>query len=143
MRGAALALAAFLPTTALAQPVGGCDPATLHGPALSDCLTAADKRSADALQATFQAALGAIATRAGVFDAQRARWKNSLTESQEFWLRFRNAECQNVAPFEGQTATLNVARNRMAAYEAKLVCSTRLNEARRADLATRYGEPSP
>ena len=80
-----------------------------------------------------------------MFDAQRARWRNSLAESQDIWLRLRNAECQNVAPFEGQAASTSVVRNRMAAFEAKLACSVRMNESRAADLSTRYprAEPQP
>jgi uncharacterized protein YecT (DUF1311 family) len=137
----AAALAWFLPGAALADPEAPCDAATMAGPAFTKCLTAAERRSNDALEAAFKNALASIATRPGVFDAQRPRWKNSLAESQEIWLRFRNEECQNVAPFEGQATAASVVRNRMAAFEAKLTCTVRMNEARAADLNGRYPAP--
>jgi len=120
------------------QEVAGCDEATLKGPALTQCLTQAEKQSGSDLDARFQAALATIATRKGVFDTQRTRWKNSLTASQEAWVRFRNDECQNVAPFEGQSVTTSALRNRVAAFEAKLICTVEMNTARSADLARRY-----
>jgi uncharacterized protein YecT (DUF1311 family) len=142
MRGlvllAAIALAAS-PTRS--EAAGGCDPAKLQGGELAQCLAQADRASAAALDATYKAALDSIATRPGVFDAQRARWRSSLTESQEIWLHFRNVECQNVAPFEGQAATVNVSKNRVSIYEAKTQCTIRMNEARAADLAARYQKP--
>jgi len=82
--------------------------------------------------------LASIATRKGVYDTQRARWKNSLTASQEAWERFRNDECQNVAPFEGQALSVSALRNRVAAFEAKLICTIEMNAARAADLTRRY-----
>jgi uncharacterized protein YecT (DUF1311 family) len=135
---AAIALASL---PARAESAGGCDPAKLQGGELAQCLSKADRASAAALDEAYKAALDSIATRPGVFDAQRARWRNSLTESQEIWLHFRNVECQNVAPFEGQAASANVAKNRVSTYEAKTQCTIRMNEARAADLAARYPKP--
>lgn len=129
------------PEAVAAEPVGGCDPATLQGPQMSLCLGAAEKRSGDALDAVMKAALASIASRPGVFDTQRARWRNSLTESQAQWLHFRNTECQEVAPFEGQAASTNIARNRASAFEAKTICAIRMNDARAADIAARYPAP--
>jgi uncharacterized protein YecT (DUF1311 family) len=143
MRGgpALVVLAAAL---ASASPAGAtCDPAALAGPSLTQCLAAEEKASSDKVQAAYKAAVASIATRPGVFDAQRARWRNSLAESHELWLRLRNAECQNVAPFEGQAASTSVVRNRMAAFEAKLACAVRMNEMRAADLLSRYPPPGP
>jgi hypothetical protein len=77
-----------------------------------------------------------------VFDTQRARWRNSLADSQGLWLRWRNAECQEVAPFEGQATSTNALKNRVAAFDAKLVCTIRANTARAADLSARYSAPS-
>jgi uncharacterized protein YecT (DUF1311 family) len=131
-------VAALAGTPARAEPVGGCDPAIVKGPALTQCLTEAEKTSSADLETTVQAVLASIATRKGVFDTQRARWKNSLTISQEAWVRFRNDECQNVAPFEGQALSTSALRNRVAAFEAKLICTIEMNTARAADLARRY-----
>lgn len=116
----------------------GCDPASMTGGTFAQCLTAADRTSGEALDAAMANALASIATRPGVFDAQRPRWKHSLTESQDIWLRFRNGECQEVAPFEGQAAATSTLRKRMAAFEARLTCSIRMNRARAADLTERY-----
>ena len=132
-------LPALVLLCAAASPANAaCDTASLAGPPLTQCLSAEEKASSEKVEAAFQTALRSIATREGVFDAQRARWRNSLTESQELWLRLRNSECQNVAPFEGQAASAGVIKNRVAAFEAKLVCSSRMNESRAADLASRY-----
>jgi uncharacterized protein YecT (DUF1311 family) len=135
------ALTAGQPLPALAAPAAGCDPAALKGPALTACLTEAVKQSERNLQAAVDSAIASIGTRPGVFDSQRARWKNALTDSQADWLRFRNAECQDVAPFEGQAGSTSAVKNRVAAFEAKLICTVRLNGERIADLASRY--PSP
>ena len=102
MRGlapVALVVAGLAALPAVAQPVETCDPAALHGPDLTRCLTEAAKESEAALGAAIEAALASIRTREGVFDTQRARWRNSLADSQGLWLRWRNAECQEVAPF--------------------------------------------
>ena len=137
--GLCLLLTAFTGSApALAEPVGGCDLETVKGPALTQCLTAAEKQSTADLALKLQGVLASIATRKGVFDTQRARWKNSLTISQEAWERFRNDECQNVAPFEGQSLSTSALRNRVAAFEAKLICTIEMNTARGADLARRY-----
>jgi uncharacterized protein YecT (DUF1311 family) len=131
------------PATAQDRPpeAGGCDRGELTGGRLAQCLIAAERRSSDALDAAFKAAVGSIATRAGVYDTQRARWRNSLTESQDLWLHLRNTECQDVAPFEGQAAAANGLRGRASIFEAKTMCSIRMNEARTADIQARY--PSP
>ena len=140
MRGSLLGLPLFLLATApaLADPVGGCDPETLKGPAFTQCLTEAEKQSNADLAIHVQGVLASIGTRKGVYDTQRARWKNSLTASQEAWERFRNDECQNVAPFEGQALSVSALRNRVAAFEAKLICTIEMNSARAADLTRRY-----
>ena len=129
---------AFSSTPVSAETVAGCDTDALKGPAFTKCLTDADQLSTATLAQRVEKALASIATRKGVFDTQRARWKNSLTISQEAWVRFRNDECQNVAPFEGQSLSTSALRNRVAAFEAKLMCSIEMNTARAADLARRY-----
>ena len=40
-----------------------------------------------------------------LLSSQKARWRRSLTEAQAQWVNWRDAECQDVAPFEaGMTA---------------------------------------
>jgi len=128
-------------TPAIAAPIGGCDQAVLQGNAFSQCLIEAERKSSEALGRTVAAAIDSLATRRGVFDTQRSRWRNTLTQTQEQWLRFRNAECQEVAPFEGQAASFNVTKNRTAAFEAKTICTIRMNESRAGDIAARYPAP--
>jgi len=139
----AAAMLVGLSVPAAAQAIGGCDPAVLQGPAFTQCLTTAEKRSTDQLSAVVAAALGSIATRKGIYDSQRGRWRNSLTASQNSWIRFRNDECQNVAPFEGQSGSSGVLQARTAAFDAKMICAITMNSARAADLARRYSlDPS-
>jgi len=137
----ALLLAAVAPASAWAQEAPGCDPEALKGPAYTQCLNDAADKSETALKTEFDAAMASIATRQGVFDSQRALWRNSLSDSENLWVRLRNFECQNVAPFEGQTAGNNALKNRVAAFDAKLQCTIRMNMARGADLAHRYPAP--
>jgi len=134
-------LAALLCAASPGAARAACDMRALKGPALTQCLTAAEKASSDKLEAALGAAIKSIAVREGVFDSQRARWKSSLTNSEELWLRFRNAECQDVAPFEGQAGNTSVVQNRLAAFDAKLACTAALNEERAADLSGRYPPP--
>lgn len=136
VRRAILAATLVLPLGA--PTFAACDGAALAGQALTQCLSGEEAASSAKVEATYKAALQSIATRPGVFDTQRARWRNSLTESHGLWLRLRASECQNVAPFEGQAASASVLRNRAAAFDAKLACTIRMNEARAGDLASRY-----
>lgn len=121
-----------------AEPATGCDPTGLQGQAFTSCLSAAEKTSGQALDEAMQNAFKSIETQSGVYDTQRIRWRNQLAESQADWVRFRNSECQNVAPFEGQAASTSVLRNRVAAFEAKMICTIRMNTARTIDLSSRY-----
>jgi uncharacterized protein YecT (DUF1311 family) len=130
-----------LASPALAEDPGGCDRGALTGGRLAQCLIQAERSSSDRLDQAVKAALDSIATRPGVYDAQRARWRNNFTESQDLWIHLRNTECQDVAPFEGQAAAAKGARGGASIFEAKTLCAIRMNQARAADIAARYPAP--
>jgi uncharacterized protein YecT (DUF1311 family) len=131
-----LVVGASLP--AKAEEIAGCDRGALTGGRLAQCLMQAERTSADQLDQAVKAALDSIATRPGVYDAQRARWRNNFTESQDLWIHLRNTECQDVAPFEGQAATARGMKGGASIFEAKTLCAIRMNQARTADILARY-----
>lgn len=107
----------------------------------ASCLVEAEKLSSAELASYVEALVESIATRPGVFDTQRARWQRSLREAQSSWLRLRNQECQELAPFELQSGAKTVIQRRAETFTDRLACILRANEARKADLAERYPNP--
>ena len=82
-----------------------CDSKKIGARDLADCLRAAADRSDKELAGALAAAIKSIDTRPGLLSAQKARWKRSLNDSQALWQNWRDADCQDVAPFEaGMTA---------------------------------------
>jgi uncharacterized protein YecT (DUF1311 family) len=82
-----------------------CDPSKIGARELADCLRTAADRADTELRAAVEAAIKSIDSRAGVLSSQKARWRRSLNEAQAQWTSWRDAECQDVAPFEaGMTA---------------------------------------
>ncbi len=69
-------------------------------------------------------------TRSDLAGTQRTRWKNTLDEAHGLFVRFRNFECQNVAPYEGG--------NRIGAFEERLACLVDKNLLRLQELRRRY-----
>jgi hypothetical protein len=69
-------------------------------------------------------------TRSDLAGTQRTRWKNTLDEAHGVFVRFRNFECQNVAPYEGG--------NRIGAFEERLACLVDKNLLRLQELRRRY-----
>jgi uncharacterized protein YecT (DUF1311 family) len=90
------------------------------------------RRADDALGNAYRDALAAIEARADLIPAQRTRWKNMLEEAQGLFIRFRNFECQNVAPYE--------SRPRIGSFENRLTCLVDRNTARARELQRRYGD---
>lgn len=123
---------------ALAQSIAGCDPAATQGLAFAQCLVKVQKQSEDTLATVVNAAISSIATREGIYDSQRARWRTSLTASQNLWTRFSNDECQDIAPYEGRVGAAGFLKARTPAFEARTICMINMNTARAADLARRY-----
>jgi uncharacterized protein YecT (DUF1311 family) len=82
-----------------------CDATKIGAKDLADCLRAAADRSDKDLAKALDAAMKSIDGHVGLLNAQKARWKRSLNDSQALWISWRDADCQDVAPFEaGMTA---------------------------------------
>ncbi|SRR5579883_509915 len=77
-----------------------CDSKKIGAKDLADCLRAAADRSDKELAGSLAAAIKSIDARSGLLAAQKNRWKRSLNDSQALWLNWRDADCQDVAPFE-------------------------------------------
>ncbi len=128
--------------TAEAQ-AGGCDPAQGNARLYLDCLGAAATAGQERLDAAFAGALAAIRADEAVAAVQRQRWANAMDEAQGRFLRWRNFECQNIAPYEGGAAQRTVGGRLMGpdGLGQRLLCLIAANEARSADLARRYPPP--
>ena len=77
-----------------------CDSKKIGAKDLADCLRAAADRSDKELAGALEAAVKSIEARPGLLTSQKNRWKRSLNDSQSLWLNWRDADCQDVAPFE-------------------------------------------
>lgn len=173
--GAALLGAALLfsASAARAQAFEGgappCDPA-LPAVARGECLKARVDASERALAAERARIDAAIEAAPGLFPPQRVRWRRALDDTQGMWVRLRNAECQEVAPFEEALArpggappsgepdrappadaapatgplrreAVPLGPRRGDLYLARLICLAERNAARLAELRRRYPEP--
>ena len=79
---------------------------------------------------TVDAALKSVDARAGVLNAQKSRWKRSLSEAEDQWVNWRDVECQDVAPFEAGMSAKG--------GDPRLACIIDRDSARVADLKARY-----
>jgi uncharacterized protein YecT (DUF1311 family) len=109
-----------------------CDANKLSGRPYFLCLEKAMFASNRELEALVERILGFIEMRADLAPAQKGRWKSSLEEAQVLFVRFRNQECQAVAPFEG-TKT-----GRIGSFEERLLCLIDKNVTRTRELEVRY-----
>jgi uncharacterized protein YecT (DUF1311 family) len=121
-------------TSALAEDLkpsqAACDARKIGARDLADCLrTAADRADKD-LSAEVAASLKSVDGRAGVLNAQKSRWKRSLSEAEDQWVSWRDVECQDVAPFE---AGMNAK-----GADPRLSCIIDRDAERAADLKARY-----
>ena len=130
----------FILAAALAAPSAGagdlqplqlaCDASKIGARDLADCLrTDADRADHD-LAAAVDAAMKNIDARPGVLNAQKARWKRSLNDAETQWLSWRDAECQDVAPFEAGMSAKG--------GDPRLACIIDRDAERVADLKARY-----
>ena len=110
-----------------------CDRAKLIGRAYIDCLGAASRTAEQTLTDAIQRARIAIDTRPDLVALQKIRWKNALDEAQNAFIAFRNIECQNVAPYEGQRG--------IGSFEERLACLVDKAIIRARELDARYGKP--
>ena len=133
---AIFALSALLSAMAAAEirpAYAACDRQKLAGRAFIECLEAALRRSDQAVLDAVARARAKIEARNDLVPTQRTRWKNTLEEAHGLFVRFRNFDCQNVAPYEG-------SGGRIGAFEERLACLIDKNTLRLRDLDTRYGE---
>lgn len=133
---ALLILLVTVPPVAAGEPRPSqavCDRAKLPGRSYVECLEQALRGTDRALDAAHARALAAIEARSDLTSAQRTRWKNVLEEAHGLFVRFRNFECQNVAPYEGGSG-------RIGAFEQRLACLIDKNAARAGELQSRYGD---
>ena len=118
------------PARAEAASALACDTRKLGAKDLADCLRLASDKSERDLAAAFEAVSKAIDGRAGLQGGQKARWKRSLNDAQALWLRYRDADCQDVAPFEqgiGKTGG-----------DTRLTCIIDQNDRRISEIKARY-----
>jgi uncharacterized protein YecT (DUF1311 family) len=127
-----LTAAILLPTAALAErPAAGiCDRSKLAGRGYAECLENAQRDYDRALTEANGRAQAKVEARSDLASTQRARWKNTLDEAHGLFVRFRNFECQNVAPYEGGS--------RIGAFEERLACLVDKNTLRLEELRRRY-----
>lgn len=108
-----------------------CDRSKLVARTYFECLETAVRDSDKQLSEAHARALGVVEARGDLAAVQKTRWRNMLEEVQGQFVRFRNFECQNVAPYEGKKG--------IGAFEERLICLIDKNHARIKDLAVRYG----
>ena len=129
-----LVLASLVALAAVAEEArpsrAACERTKLAGRAYIECLTAAVRANDQALSDALSRAHATIDARSELTSAQKARWKNALDEAHGIFLRFRNLDCQNVAPYEGSRG--------IGAFEERLACLIDKGDARVRDLASRY-----
>jgi len=107
-----------------------CDSRKIGARDLADCLRTAADRADKELAAAVDASLKSVESRAGVLNAQKARWKRSLNEAEDQWVSWRDVECQDVAPFESGMSAKG--------GDPRLACIIDRDSERVADLKARY-----
>ena len=127
---------------ALAQPkrpsLEVCDASKLTGRPYFLCLEKAARDTNAELEALVERIMGFIEMRADLAPPQKSRWKSSLEEAQILFVRFRNHECQAVAPFESSKPPPAPGGGRIGSFEERLLCLIDKNITRRQELEARY-----
>jgi uncharacterized protein YecT (DUF1311 family) len=130
---AAIALLIAAPLAAQERPSrAACDRTKFTGRGYIECLEKHSREADAALEALVAKIRAAIDNRAELAPVQKTRWKNAIEEAQVLYVRFRNQECQAVAPYEG-------GGNRIGAFEERLACLIDKNVMRVRELEARYG----
>lgn len=106
-----------------------CD-AKAHPRDYAECVRKAQDESDRLLRDRVQAVMTRIDAAAAVQAPQKARWKKAVDDGQALWLRFRNAECQELTPFE--------AANKSRIAEEQRLCLIGYNTRRMEELDRRY-----
>jgi uncharacterized protein YecT (DUF1311 family) len=131
---AAILILLVAPLAAQERPSrAACERTKFTGRGYIECLEKHSREAHDALEALVTKIRAAIDDRTELAPVQKTRWKNAIEEAQVLYVRFRNQECQAVAPYEG-------ANNRIGAFEERLACLIDKNVARIRELEARYGK---
>ena len=107
-----------------------CDASKLAARELAECLRTGADRADSELRAAVEAAIKSIDLRQGMMSSQKARWRRSLGEAEAQWTTWRDAECQDVAPFEAGMAARGA--------DPRLSCIIDYDAQRVASLKARY-----
>jgi uncharacterized protein YecT (DUF1311 family) len=117
-----------------------CDSNALSGRPYVLCLEKAMFETNREMEALVERIAGLIEMRSDLAAAQKNRWKSSLEEAQVLFVRFRNHECQSVAPFEGSKPPPPAGGGRIpiGSFEERLTCLIDKNVTRIHELMRRY-----
>ena len=107
-----------------------CDAKRIGARELAECLRSNADRTEKELAQALDAAIKSIDARSGLMSAQKARWRRSLNDAEALWIGWRDAECQDVAPFEAGMGAKG--------GDPRLACIIDRNTARAAELKARY-----
>lgn len=107
-----------------------CDSHKIGARELSECLKAASDKSDRELAAIVETAVKSIEGRAGLSNAQKSRWRRLLNDAESQWLTWRDAECQDLAPFEAGMGAKG--------GDPRIACMIDQNARRAAELSSRY-----
>lgn len=108
-----------------------------------DCLGAALKSSEEELARAVSASFAAIEANGALADAQRRRWTALLDEAQGRFMRWRDFECQSIAPYEsGDETVVGGRRAGIGLLSERMRCLLRHNLLRAEDLTRRYPPPA-
>ena len=108
-----------------------CDSKKIGARELAQCLRSASDQADRELTAEVEACTKSIDGKTGLLATQKARWRHSLADAEAAWLTWRDAECQDVAPFE---AGIGVK----GGGDPRLSCIIDQDAKRVADLKSRY-----
>jgi uncharacterized protein YecT (DUF1311 family) len=107
-----------------------CDVRKLSPRDYTECLRKAQEDSDRGLRERIGAIGGIIDKTAGLPATQKARWKKALDDNQGLWVRFRNAECQEMTTFESS--------NKLRIAEEQRICILDYNQRRMTEFKQRY-----
>ena len=133
--GVLIASVAFAVHTAQAQSferVGDslCDGRKLSPRDYTECLRKAQENSDRDLRERISAIGTIIDKTTGLQGTQKTRWKKALDDNQGLWVRFRNAECQEMTVFE--------SGNKTRIAEEQRICILDYNQRRMSEFKQRY-----
>jgi uncharacterized protein YecT (DUF1311 family) len=107
-----------------------CDVRKLSPRDYTECLRKAQEDSDRGLRERIGAIGNIIDKTTGLQGTQKTRWKKALDDNQGLWVRFRNAECQEMVTFE--------SGNKARIAEEQRICILDYNQRRMMEFKQRY-----